>query len=506
MREQDELRLCRRELERARRRCKALEGLYELARSLLQTPDPDSVLDFLMRGALQALGAERGFVVLARGDELEFKVVRNWSRDEPQPDKEPLSRSILAEVLHNGTPLLVEDALSDPRFSGQASVQTLEIRSVLAAPLRSAERVAGALYLESSDPGKLFGPEHLELFERMLELASRALEAATSRLLLAQRTSFLEKDLLARHRFPGLVTRDLEFLRLLETLAQVAPSDLPVLLQGPSGSGKELLARALHLNSRQSRGPFVVVNCGAISAQLLESELFGHVKGAFTGAAADKEGLLPQAHGGTAFLDELGELPLELQAKLLRVLQFGEVQPVGSARTRVVDVRFVAATNRDLERAVAEGRFREDLYYRLNAVTLQLPPLKDRPDDILLLFHHVLRDAAEKAGRPVPELGPGLERALQSYAWPGNVRELENEARRLLALTPPGLPLSTERLSRRIFTAVADQIDPVLAAGREKERIELHLRLAGGNRTHAARSLGISRETLRKKMKRHGIQ
>jgi Nif-specific regulatory protein len=205
------------------------------------------------------------------------------------------------------------------------------------------------------------------------------------------------------------------------------------------------------------------------------------------------------------FLDEVGEIPLELQPKLLRTLQFGEVQPVGSTRIQKVDVRFLAATNRVLEDEVREGRFREDLLYRLNAITLDLPPLKQRPGDILPLFYHFLEDAAKRDGRPVPEVTPKLERALQEHDWPGNVRELENEARRLLAITPEGSPLTTDALSGRITRAARERDSPGSLAEQEKELIELHLRRTGGNRTQAAKSLGISREGLRKKMKRFGL-
>jgi transcriptional regulator with GAF, ATPase, and Fis domain len=494
------------ELEECRRRCRRLEVLHGLARELLRQDDRERLLDALMTHALAGLCAERGFLVLLEGEQLQFKIVRNWSRSELEKQSEPVSKSILEAVLREGAPLLVDDPLSDPRFSHRASVLDLQIRSVLAAPLEVDGATVGALYLESRDPEVLFGPPELELFGQMLELASGALHTALQRLMLERRSAALEKDFLARHRFPGIVTRDLGLLRLLETVAQVADSELPVLVEGPSGSGKELISRALHLNSSRSRGPFVTVNCGAISPALLESELFGHVKGAFTGAVASRAGLIRAADGGTVFLDEVGELPLELQAKLLRTLQFGEVQPVGSAQALTADVRFVAATNRDLERMVSEGSFREDLYYRLNAITLQLPALRQRPDDVLPLFYHFLEQAAEKARRAVPEVARSLEQALQQYEWPGNVRELENEARRLLAVTPPGAALDVERLSSRIRAALGVAGAAQTPEQREKERIELHLRLAGGNRTHAARSLGISRETLRQRMKRHGLK
>ncbi len=483
----------------------ALQSLLLLARKLLKLQDYDQMLDAVVHGALEILRGERGFLVLQRDEGLDLKVVRNWSREELEGEGEAVSRSIVAQVLAGGEPVLIEDALADPRFAATESVLRKGIRSVLAAPLEADGEVVGALYLETSAVARLFGPQELKLFTHILDLSSRALEAAAGRLVLEQRNRLLEKDLLARYRFPGIVTRDPAFVRVLETVAQVASSELPVLVQGASGTGKELVVRALHLNSRRAEKPYVTVNCGAISPTLLESELFGHVRGAFTGATRDKTGLIATAHRGTVFLDEVGELPLELQAKLLRTLQFGELQPVGSVRPQTVDVRFIAATNRDLSEEVAAGRFREDLLYRLNAITIEIPPLKERPGDILPLFYHFLKDAAEKEGRPLPQVTPMLERSLQEHDWPGNVRELENEARRLVAITPPGSPLTVENLSQRLTARSAARPSPGSLADQEKELIELHLRLAGGNRTHAAKSLGVSREGLRKKMKRYGL-
>jgi Nif-specific regulatory protein len=488
------------------RRCQQLESLHALAIELLRLDDYDEMLDTVVRHSLSSLGADRGFLVLQHQERWDFKVVRNWSRDDIQPGREPLSRSIVAEILQSGQPIVIPDALSDPRFGELQSVRELQIRSVLAAPVEVEGKVAGALYLESQSVERPFGPEELELFTRIVELASRALASCMHRIVLEQRAALLEKDFLARYDFQGIVTRDPGFVRVLETVAQVASSDLPVLVQGPSGSGKELIIRAIHINSPRSKRPFLTVNCSAISPQLLESELFGHVRGAFTGAVSDKVGLLPAAHTGSVFLDEIGELPKELQAKLLRTLQFGEVQPVGSPRTQIVDVRFLAATNRDLKHEVRQGRFREDLLYRLNAVTIELPPLKNRPADILPLFYHFLGRAAAKAGLPIPEVSPLVERRLQEWHWPGNVRELENEAKRLLALTHPGLPLTADRLSPALSKRSAKApASATSLAEREKELIELQLRLTAGNRTQTAQNLGISREGLRKKMKRYGL-
>ncbi|MEM6794647.1 MAG: sigma-54-dependent Fis family transcriptional regulator [Acidobacteriota bacterium] len=482
--------------------------LLDLARELLQLDDYDAMLDAVVQHSLTIVSAERGFLVLTRGEGLDFKVVRNWRRDELEGRREPISHSIVKRVLDEQEPILIEDALADARFADTDSILRMRLRSVLAAPLVVNGQAVGVLYLESSNLESLFGETQLRLFGQILEISSRALHQCLQRIMLEQRNSLLETDLFARHKFPGIVTRDPEFLKILETVGQVASSDLPLLVQGPSGTGKELIVRALHLNSQRAQKPFVTVNCGAISPTLLESELFGHLRGSFTGATGNKVGVIASADGGSVFLDEVGELPLELQVKLLRTLQFGEVQQVGATRPQRVDVRFLAATNRDLEAEVRRGAFREDLLYRLNVITLDLPPLASRPDDILPLFYHFLDKASEDQKRSVPEVSPLLEGVLQAYAWPGNVRELENEAKRLIAVSPDGTPLTVDRLSQRIQRSerVAHRPHaPISLADQEKELIELHLRLTGGNRTRAAQSLGISREGLRKKMKRLGL-
>ncbi len=503
-------------------------GLLELAQELLQLEDLDQMLDAVMRHSLRLLEADRGFVVLKRSEGYDFKVIRNWRREELEGGGEPVSRSIVARVLAGGKPVVIEDALSDERFAKEESVLRMGIRSVLAAPLEDEGRARGVIYLESSTLSRLFGSRHLSLFQRILEISQRALERSIRQLALQQRLSLLEKDFLARHEFPGIITADEGFIELLKQVAQVAKSDLPILVEGDSGTGKELIIRALHLNSPRAQGAYVPVNCAAIAPELIESALFGHLKGSFTSADRANPGLIASADGGTVFLDEVGELPQAAQAKLLRTLQFGEIQPVGAVRPLTVDVRFLAATNRDLEAEVAAGNFREDLLYRLNVVTLQLPPLRDRPNDILPLFYHFLKRTSQRAGRTAPEVSPRLERVLQQHAWPGNVRELENEVSRLVAVTPEGEPLLVDRLSPRLLKALfGDQpiptetapeparqsTDPELEdraptslAEHEKELIEHTLRAEGYNKTRAAKRLGISREGLRKKMKRLGME
>ncbi len=466
-----------------------IHALYELARELLRLDDYDELLDVLVQRSLSILNGERGFLVLRRRGRLDYKVVRNWSRSELEGEGEPVSRTIVHDVLDRDEPVLVEDAASNPRFAEMESVLRHHIRSVLAAPLQLEAEPVGVLYLESHRLDRLFGHRELEIFRRILELSARALKTCTRLIWLEERNRLLERDSLARHSFPNILTRDPVLLGMLETVARVAGTEETVLLQGPSGTGKELVARSLHHISQRSKKPFVPVNCSSFTPELVESELFGHLRGAFTGASRSKRGLIRAAEGGILFLDEIGELPLPIQAKLLRTLQFGEVRPVGSAEPVNVDVRFVAATNRDLRGEVAAKHFREDLFFRLSVVTLDLPPLAERSGDVLLLFSEFLHRMARDAERPVPEIMPDLEAALQEYRWPGNVRELENEVRRLLAVTPEGIPLTAQSLSPHITAP-----RPAQAASLAEQEIELikrHLSQVGGNKTGAGHGKGV---------------
>lgn len=496
------------------------EELFEIARDLLRRDDPNDALTSLVHRALNLLGGKRGFLVLRQGEELDYRVIRNWSPSEYEGGKSPISKSILNEVFARTTPLLIEDATNDPRFSQQHSVRRLMIRSVLAAPIFVEERPEGVLYLESGSTQHFFGEEEFALFQKILELSSGVLEDSIRRALIEKQQGSTEK-LFAGHDLQGIVTHNSVMLERLATLIRVAPSHLPVLIQGESGAGKERFAKAVHQNSARRDKTFLIINCGAISPSVIESELFGYQKGAFTGANQSKAGLIAAAHQGTLFLDEIGELPREVQAKMLRAVQFGEVLPVGATQPQRYDVRFVAATNRDLAQEVKEGRFRQDLLYRLNAVTLKIPPLRERPDDALLLFECFLREGASRLGRGELAISGSLRSALKTYSWPGNAREMENEAHLLCTLPEKNLtakmlsPHIQEELLAKGFS-FEEPPPPISATPRdeapktleqhEKQIVEQHLRLAQGNKSHAAKSLGVSRETFRQMLKRHGIQ
>jgi DNA-binding NtrC family response regulator len=307
---------------------------------------------------------------------------------------------------------------------------------------------------------------------------------------------------------PALLGRTPAMTGIYKQIAHAASADAPVLIIGESGTGKELVARAIHQHSNRSARPFVPINCGALTETLLESELFGHVKGSFTGAVADAKGVFQTAHTGTVFLDEVGEMSPALQVKLLRVLQEGEVRPVGSSRALKTDVRIVAATNVDVERAVADGKFRQDLFYRLGVVIINLPPLRERRDDIPLLIERFLKAASAKAMKQV-DLTPAAVEALASYHWPGNVRELENMIERLVVFSrgsridagdlPPTVTPRAPVLEKRLF-------DDLPTLEEIERRYLLHvLEQVGHNRTRAAEVMGIDRRTLYRMAERFGI-
>ena len=331
---------------------------------------------------------------------------------------------------------------------------------------------------------------------------------------LRQQVEQLRGELAALQAPAGIVGKSPALTQAVAIARKVARHPSTVLITGESGSGKELVARLIHQASPRASHPFVAVNCGAIPEQLLESELFGHARGAFTGATDSRDGLFVQANQGTLFLDELGELPQPLQVKLLRALQEGEIRPVGDNAPRTVDVRVVTATSRDLESEVRDGRFRADLFYRVNVVRIQLPPLRERREDIPELVRHVMKDVNERLGLRIGSVAPGAMRLLMEYAWPGNVRELENVVERAMILTE-GETLDVAQLPANIRapgdganSALEDDLD--LSVKRrtealERSLIERALRQTGGNRTRAARLLELSHRALLYKIREYGL-
>jgi two-component system, NtrC family, response regulator AtoC len=341
------------------------------------------------------------------------------------------------------------------------------------------------------------------------------LKKAEERERLKEENKRLKEEMRREIGFANIISRNRRMQEIFSLVRKVCDFKTTVLITGESGTGKELIARAIHFEGARKRAPFVAVNCAAIPETLLESELFGHVKGAFTDAVSDKAGLFEQADGGTLFLDEIGEMPLSLQVKLLRVLQDEEIKRVGGSSSKKVDVRVVSATSRNLEEDAAAGRFREDLFFRLNVFTLSLPPLRERLDDLPLLTGHFLARFSQKFGKTVSSLSPDAMAALNAYSWPGNVRELENAIERGVILSE-GVVISVEQLPGRItgraqvdpgrqFTGESLSI-PQTGEAMERELIRRALESTGGNRTHAAKMLEISLRSLLYKIKEYGME
>jgi two-component system NtrC family response regulator len=323
----------------------------------------------------------------------------------------------------------------------------------------------------------------------------------------------LRASLDRKYGFENIIGHAEPLLSVLDTAARAAQSNSTILIHAETGTGKELLARAIHFNSRRRDKPFVTINCGAIPRDLLESELFGHVKGSFTGAMAHKTGKVELANGGTLFLDEIGEMPGDLQVKLLRLLQQGELEKIGAAGPVKVDVRFIAATHRNLSAMIEDGTFREDLYYRLAVIPLELPPLRERAEDIPHLVQHFFMKAKQEQGRPELALPAGLLPYFQDYRWPGNIRELENVIERIVVLargdeiTAADLPEFLRRERPAVDTLQLElPARGISLESIEKELIERALEKFNGNQTHAARYLDISRKALMYRMEKHGIR
>src|ERR1700678_653768 len=488
-----------------------LRWLYRVSQALLKEGEYGELLAGLLDTLIEGLGADRGFVVVREAGEFRATAARNFRSEALSRAEEAVSRSIARLVMERGRAVLIGDASMTEPYRKRPSIQQLSLRSVLCAPLVASDEAFALIYLENRQVTNCFKEAQRDLLDEICALAAPRLRAAVAMSQAQRRAEALEH---AYSHSDGILTSDPEMTRVLQTVHQIATTDLPVLIEGETGTGKELIARAVYRHSTRVKGSFVALNCAAIPAALIASELFGFVQGAFTGANRDRIGFIGAAHRGTLFLDEIGDLPLDLQPHLLRVLQSGEFTRLGNSRTEQVDVRFIAATNRDLESEVKAGRFRADLFFRLSAITLRLPPLRNRPHDIRLLAEHFIRTAAARYGRPVPRMSEECLSALAAYSFSGNVRELESKMARLAALASADVPCGAELLNERIRNhgkggaAVQSQVSGVVPMSlheMEKQLICSVLQHTGGNRTRAAQILGISREGLRTKLQRMHI-
>ena len=405
-----------------------LQALYEISQILNSITETGKLLDRVMDIAIQAVEAERGFLVLAEGDGTGELVVRTARNITPEAalSISDISRSIVHEVIASQQGILTVDAQTDPRFSGSESVIFKQIRAVMSVPFVLRGKILGAIYLDSRNRREGFTDDSLAFLKSFSNLAAIAIENTRLMSTLRYENDQLRSEVQRTYLFKEIIGSSPRMQSVFDLLQKIIHSDISVLLEGESGTGKELVARALHYNGPRKDKPFIAQFCGNLSETLLESELFGHKRGAFTGAISDKKGLLEIANGGSFFLDEVADIPTSVQAKLLRVLQDGEFRRVGDTETRKVDVRIISATNKSLAKEVERGSFREDLFYRLNVITIHMPPLRDRVGDIPLLAQSFLNKHAAKTNSPVKRMSADAMRIVEGYHWPGNVRELEN--------------------------------------------------------------------------------
>ncbi len=517
---------------------------YELGGLFATETDLDRLCSLVISKCRNALDCEAVSILLLdreRG-ELYFPYIGDERPEVVEKLKAvriPADRGIAGAVLQSGRSENVTQADSDPRHYGEADRQSgVATSSMLAVQLRTRTEAIGVIEAVNHRSGTRFGDEDLALLEVLAEPIAIAIEnartlkrARESEEKLRAEVGALRRDLARQDRFTEIVAVSPAMFEVFGLMEGAAGSSISVLVQGETGTGKELVARAIHRSSARADAPFLAVNCAAFTETLLESELFGHRRGAFTGASSDHLGLFRAADGGTVFLDEVGDMPIAMQAKLLRVLQEGEVTPVGEVRPHKVDVRVIAATNRDLKARIAERDFREDLYYRLAGLTIQLPPLRNRREDIPLLAVRFLEAACTRHRKRMVGFSPAALTVLTQWRWPGNVRELQNEVERAVALGRPDATIEPEHLSAALRAPAQDgvtesgaaQASPAagatgLATGsgsmalREARR-SFEIRLItealsrhGGNVTHTAAELGISRIALQKKMKELGLR
>jgi transcriptional regulator with GAF, ATPase, and Fis domain len=478
----------------------SLRKLQGFSEKLMHKGSIDELLDTMLDDILDLTGADKGVILLTLPDEpdqekkVQVRALRNVSRESITDERGGVSDSIVRTVLTTAKPLIVSDALADTKFNKSESVVALQLSSVMCAPMLSQGEVIGALYVGNDKVKHLFERPQLDMLTIYGSQASLILQNAM--LLSALRA---DKEKLAQElsdkRFGEIIGSCPSMMEVFRKLQKVASTDISVLITGETGTGKELIARELHRRSQRVAGPFITINCGAIPENLIESELFGHVRGAFTGAVQSRAGKFQAADGGTLFLDEIGELPLNLQVKLLRALQERVVIRVGDSRPEKVDIRIVAATNRVLEEEIKRGAFREDLYYRLNVVNLWLPPLRERGDDVVIIAKALLGKYSEEMKSQVRGLSPGALAAIRKFAWPGNIRQLENRLKKALVLCDRAL-LTAEDLD---LGAEAQQ--PILPLEKAKEEFQRKyvlevLERNNGNRTQTARELGVDPRTI----------
>ncbi|MDJ0809963.1 MAG: sigma 54-interacting transcriptional regulator [Desulfobacterales bacterium] len=500
--------------------------LHDVSASIQAFSDLNELLRFILKKIKGVFKIEGVSIALHDPSRKEFFFIRTVEEeDQRDPEDAPQMRfpddfGVAGWVFRENQTVVIPDVEKDERFSNQLNLQqNFTTRSMICVPLATRKDRIGVLYVLNKIKGQ-FGDREARLLEILAGPIAISIENARLYGELRQHADALEienqrlkSEVQSRFDLHGVIGASPAMEKVFSLVEKVINTTTSVLIQGETGTGKELIARVIHYGGPLRDKPFVAENCGALSENLLESELFGHVKGAFTGAVTDKKGLFEMADGGTVFLDEIADMPPAMQIKLLRVLQEGQVRPVGSSEIVEVDFRLIASSNRDLYQEVEKGRFRDDLYYRIQVFPIILPPLRERKEDIPALAAHFLENCARKFKAPVSRFTPTTLDMFARFNWPGNIRELQNEVERAVCLAGPDKEIGIDCLSEKI-TAVAQ--DESFESGAdltlqktvqriEKKMIVDALRKSRGNRSQAARTLGLTRQGLLNKIGRYGI-
>ena len=481
-----------------------LDALLKISMSLSTMRDLASLQSTLLETVLQTIPADRAALLLVNGNEE--KTYYGIDKRSQAEQTIRISRAVAEKVLREGVAILSVDTSQDETLRDAESLLVNRVCSLLCVPLILREHTLGLVYLDTSNPAIVLDEGHLQLLTAAGAIAAVAIENVQHLEWLQGENQRLHEEIDLEHNMIGESTRMRDVFRFIK---KIAPADATVLIRGESGTGKELVAHAIHDNSERAAKQFVAINCAVLSEALLESELFGYEKGAFTSAVAQKRGRLELADGGTLFLDEVGELTPGTQSKLLRVLQERQFERLGGTRTINVDVRIIAATNRDLEEAIKTGTFRQDLYYRLNVIPLTLPPLRERREDIPLLAYHFVAKYSKKCKRLVSGISPETRNCLLAYDWPGNVREMENAIERAVVLGNTEVILPDDLPESLLATSPPEQ---KLASYHEavnemkKQFILRAIEQANGNYTEAAKLLGIHSTNLHRLIRTLGLR
>ena len=483
-----------------------LNALLKVATGIGGIRDLDSLQWQLLGLIFDVVPAERGAILLFDQPE-EFRSVVAWDRVRGPGNPVQVSRTIVRRVARERVGLLVHDVMNDGVFSEVATLTKSHVCRVLCVPITVAGHVQGAIYLDSQHPSDQFDESRLQIMAAIADIAALAIDHVRHLEQLRKENQELRAEINLDHNMVG---GSQGLRKILELVRRVAPTDATVLIQGESGTGKELVARAIQRNSPRAERPFISINCAAIPDTLIESELFGHEKGAFTGATVRKKGKVEAAEGGTLFLDEIGELALGLQAKLLRLLQEREFERVGSTQPTKLDVRVIAATNRNLAEVVKAGNFRDDLYHRLNVVSLTMPALRERREDIPALVEYFIAKASRKSKMRVKPVSPEAMACLIKYDWPGNVRELENALERALVLGSEDVILRDD-LPDTILEAGSQGSGPITQyddaiVDFKKQLVRQALDSAKGSYLEAAKALGMHPNSLLRLIRKLNIR